>query len=114
MSDIQIATGILLLSVFISSVSQILLKISANKKHSSKIKEYLNRYVIIGYTFFFTSTILTMMSLRILPLSMAPMIESVSYIFVSIMGYYILKEKFSKMKIAGLLLIMVGVLVVSL
>lgn len=114
MNSIQGATAILLVSVFIAAVSQILLKISANKTYSSKLREYLNLYVMTGYGLLFGSTILTMLALRVLPLSMSPLIESVSYIFVSVMGYFILKEKFTKKKIIGLIFILIGVLVVSL
>ena len=42
-----IYAGILVLGVFISSISQILLKKSANKKHGSFIKEYMNPIVIV-------------------------------------------------------------------
>jgi drug/metabolite transporter (DMT)-like permease len=54
-----------------------------------------------------------MLALRYLPLSMSPILESASYIFVSIMGYFLLKEKFSRRKIAGLALILLGILVFS-
>ena len=43
---------IYIFSVFISSVSQILLKTSANKKYESRIREYLNPRVIIAYGIF--------------------------------------------------------------
>ena len=52
-----------LFSVFISSVSQTLLKISANKSHSDRLHEYLNPYVIIAYGMFFLSTFLTMLAI---------------------------------------------------
>jgi len=47
-------------SVFISAVAQVLLKKSASRTYDSPIKEYLNPYVIVGYTTFFASTVLTM------------------------------------------------------
>ena len=63
MNSLQISICILILSVFIASVSQILLKISANKTYSSRIREYLNVYVIFGYGLLFLSTLLTMIVL---------------------------------------------------
>ena len=113
MNHETIAVLILLSSVLISSVSQIMLKISANKTYESRLAEYLNPLVIVAYGMFFVSTILTMSALRYLPLSMSPILESTSYIFVSIMGYFLLKEKFSRRKIAGLALILLGILVFS-
>ena len=109
-----IHTGILVLSVFIASVSQILLKISANKEHPDRLREYLNPHVIAGYGLLFLSTILTMLSLRVVPLSWQPVIESVSYFFVSVMGYFLLRERFSRKKILGLLVIFAGILIFSL
>ena len=46
-------TLLLLLSVFISAVSQILLKKSALEEHKSFIFEYLNFKVILAYFLFF-------------------------------------------------------------
>ena len=92
MSKYSIAVCVLLCSVLISSVSQILLKTAANKNYKTKIAEYLNFRVIAAYGMFFLSTILTMLALKYVPLSMSPILESSSYIFVSVMGYFLLKR----------------------
>ncbi|MCQ2510161.1 MAG: EamA family transporter [Lachnospiraceae bacterium] len=104
---------ILLVSVFISAVSQIILKTAANKTYDSALKEYLNFRVIFSYGLFFLSTILTMIALKKVPLSMQPILESTSYIYVSVMGYFLLKERFSRRKLLGLALILLGIFVYS-
>ena len=96
MNRLEISVCILLLSVFISSVSQIILKKAAGKVYDSTLKEYLNPMVIGAYAMFFCSVILTMIALKYVPLSMSPILESTGYIFVSVMGYFFLKERFSK------------------
>ena len=53
------AVCLLLFSVFISSVSQILLKKAANKTYKDHIREYINPLVIFAYGMFFGSVILT-------------------------------------------------------
>ncbi|MDE5853403.1 MAG: multidrug ABC transporter, partial [Oscillospiraceae bacterium] len=53
---------IMVCSVFVASISQILLKTSANKNHLSLFKEYFNLYVILGYILLFISTILTIVA----------------------------------------------------
>ena len=111
MSSYAIHVIILLTSVLISATSQIILKISANKKYDSFIKEYLNPYVITAYSMFLVSTVLTMIALRVLPLSHQQLLESVSYIFVSVMGYFILKERFTKKKLLGMALILIGIFI---
>lgn len=114
MSEYAVSVLILLASVLVASVSQILLKISANKKYETGLKEYLNPLVITAYVMLLGSTVLTMIALRHLPLSHQPLYESVSYIFVSVMGYFLLKERFSKRKLIGLALILAGIFVFSL
>ena len=109
--ELVIYSLILLSSVFISSVSQIVLKKSANIKYPSKIKEYLNPYVIIGYGLFFGCTILSMYALKVVPLSMAPVLEAFGYIFVNLMSFFFLKEKITKRQIIGTALIILGVAV---
>ena len=52
--------AIWMFSVIISSFSQVLLKIAANKTYKDRIREYLNPIVIAAYGIFFASTLLTM------------------------------------------------------
>lgn len=103
--------GILLISVFISSVSQILLKKAANVRYDNRIREYLNIRVILAYGLFFLSTLLTMLALRYVPLSLSPVLESAGYFFVAVMGYFFLHERFTRRKFAGLCLIFLGIFV---
>ncbi len=114
LSSFRVSVYILLLSVFISSVSQIMLKKAANKIYDNPLKEYLNPMVIGAYGLFFCSVILTMVALRNLPLSMSPILESTGYIFVSVMGYFFLKESFSKRKLMGFVFILVGIVIFNL
>ena len=113
MSRLEISVCILLFSVFISSVSQILLKKAANRTYESPLKEYLNPLVIFAYGMFFCSVILTMLALKNIPLSMQPILESTGYIFVTVMGYFFLKERIGKRKMAGIALILLGILIFS-
>lgn len=114
MSSLGISVCLLLLSVFISSVSQIILKKAADKTYESTLKEYMNPMVIGAYGFFFCSVILTMLALKHVPLSMSPILESTGYIFVSVMGYIFLKERFSRRKLTGFALILAGIVIFNL
>ena len=102
-----------LISVFIASLSQIFLKISADKSYANKIKEYLNTYVITAYMMFLSSTLLTVIALKGISLSKAPVLESAGYIFILLLGRIILKERITPLKVAGNLLIIIGILVYS-
>ena len=108
-----IFSGVFLFSVLISSISQILLKKSADKTYDSRLKEYLNPLVIIAYGMFFCSMMITMYCYRYVDVSAGPIFESAGYIFVGVLGYIFLKEKFTAKKIIVMLLIMIGIVVFS-
>lgn len=105
---------ILLCGVFLSAVSQIMLKVSARKQYPSKIKEYLNPLVITAYGIFFGCTFLSMYSLKVISLSLSTILETCGYVFVSILGVIFLKEKISRKKAIGIATIIIGVLIYSL
>lgn len=105
--------AILVLGTFISSYSQVLLKKAAGKKYDSFIKEYLNPYVIIAYMIFFAATLMSVLAYKGLPLSMGPVLEGSGYIFVTIFGITIFKEKINTRKFIALLMILAGIAVYS-
>jgi drug/metabolite transporter (DMT)-like permease len=100
---------IFMFSVFISSVSQILLKISAGRSYSSLLAEYVNVRVIVAYVVFFASSLLTVLAYSKVPLSLGPVLESAGYIFVSLMGHFCLGERIGKRKIWGMIFISAGI-----
>ena len=110
---VLIFSGVFLCSVLISSISQILLKKSADRTYDSRLKEYLNPLVIIAYGMFFCSMMITMYCYRYVDVSAGPIFESAGYIFVGVLGYIFLKEKFTAKKIIGMLLIMIGIVIFS-
>jgi drug/metabolite transporter (DMT)-like permease len=100
-----------LLSVLVASFSQIILKKSAMIHYETHLKEYLNPYVIGAYFFFFGSSLLTTFSYRGVPLTFGAVLGSTGYIYIGILGMLILKEKLSRRKIIGNLLIVSGIFV---
>ena len=106
--------GILVLGVFISSISQILLKKSADRKHGSFIKEYLNPIVIVSYLIFVAATFMSIYAYKGIPLSMGAVLDSTGYIFVTVLGALFLKEKPTVKKIIALGLIITGIVIYSL
>lgn len=103
-----------LFSVFISSVSQIILKTSAGKKYDNPLQEYLNPKVIIAYGIFFVSSLCTILAYRFVPYSLGPILEASGYIFVSVLGYFVLHEKIGKRKMIGLIIILLGIFIFNL
>lgn len=111
MSELAVYSLIMVVSVFISSVSQIMLKKSAQRSYSSKLREYLNPLVIIAYGLFFGCTLISMYALKVVPLSMAPILEASGYIFVAVMSAVLLKEKMSRRQLIGMVLILAGIVI---
>lgn len=72
---VVIYSCVLLLGVFVSAISQVMLKKSAMKQYESKIKEYMNPLVIIAYIMFVGTTFLSIIAYKGIPLSMGPILE---------------------------------------
>lgn len=104
----------MLFGILISAFAQILLKKSSGKEYESRIKEYLNPFVIISYSIFFIATFCSIFAYKVVPLSLGPILGATEYIFVAILSRVILKEKVSVKKSIGLAIIVAGVIVSSL
>ena len=103
---------LILAGTFIAAISQVMLKIEANKPHKSHLQEYLNP--LVAYVLFVGTTLLSILAYRGIPLSMGPILEATSYIYITIFGVKIFKEKMNRGKAAALVLIICGIVVYSL
>lgn len=101
-------------SVFLSSVSQVMLKKAAQKQYSSPIREYLNPLVICAYMIFVGTTLIGVLAYKVIPLSMGPVLEASSYLYVTFFGVRLFGEKVNARKIAALILIVAGIAVYAL
>ena len=113
MNEILLFSIVMVIAVFVSSCSQIILKRAASKIYRSKIAEYLNFRVIFAYGLFGMAALVNMYVLRHLPISLAPILESTGYIFVAVLGFWFLREKLKKRQLIGMALILVGIIIFS-
>ena len=97
-----------LLSTFLASVSQVLLKKAALREHKSLLAEYTDWRVVLGYGLFVGCSLLTMLAYKGVPLNVGPVLEATGYIYVT---FY---EKMSPKKIGALVLIILGILIYAL
>lgn len=100
--------------VFIASIAQILLKKSARIRREKMVQEYLNRLVLGGYAILFASMCIAILAYRVVPLKYGAIIESLGYVFVMLLSAAFLKEKITRKKLIGNLIIILGVVVFSL
>lgn len=114
MNKVVLFSCIYLVSVFVSSVSQILLKKSAQEQHKSRLAEYLDIRVIVAYMLFFGATLITVFALKYVPVSLGTVLESAGYLFVTVLGVIFLQEKVGRRKLLGLSIIVAGILIYAL
>ena len=103
----------ILFGTFISAISQVMLKKAAMKTYPSKIREYLNPLVLSAYLIFIVATLCSVIASRGVPLSLGPVLEATSYIYVTIFGVKIFHEKVNRKKILALALIIAGIVVAA-
>ena len=105
---------IMLAGVFISSVSQVLLKKAADRTWPSRLREYLNLPVAAAYFLFGASVLLNILAYRGLDLGLGAVLEATGYIWVTLFGVTLFREKMNGMKLLALCLILGGILVSAL
>ena len=101
----------MLTGVVIAAFSQILLKTSANIEHESFWKQYLNTRVIIGYLMLFGSMMMSVWAYQGMDYKYGPAIESIGFGLVTFLSWWLLKEKLTKKKVAGIAVIIAGLVV---
>lgn len=102
---------LILCSVVMASFAQILLKKSANKTYKSWVFEYLNPYVICGYGIMVLGMLLNVLAYRKVDYKNGPVIESLGFLFVMILSWFFFKEKITKKKLLGNIIILLGVII---
>jgi drug/metabolite transporter (DMT)-like permease len=103
---------LMIIGVLLSSISQILLKKGAlkNIQEKSFIKQYLDKNVIGGYLLLFIAMFMPLIAYSVIPLKYGAVIESLAYVFVMILSAIFLKERITKKKLIGNLMIVGGVI----
>ena len=109
-NDILFSALILLFSVFLASISQVMLKKSSQINYKKAINEYLNPLVLGAYMLLAVTTLLSVFSFLYFPLSMGTILETTSYIYITFFGVKVFGEKLNFGKFCGLALIMTGIM----
>lgn len=98
-------------AVAISSASQILLKKSAVSQHRSFLSQYLNPWVIAGYSLMLLSTLCTIYAYRGIAYKNGAVVESLGYLLIMVLGRIFFGERITLRKVIGNGLILIGVFV---
>lgn len=101
---------LLLLTCFVSAISQVMLKKAALREYNSLIQQYLNFRVITAYILFFLVIVGNTFILKYIPMSvMNPIAETLPYLISIFFGYVFFNEKITLRKICGSILISIGI-----
>lgn len=102
---------VMIFGELLASISQVLLKKSAQKEYPSRIREYLNFLVIGGYGLLVVSMFVGILCYKHLGYMGTVIMEPVAYILVMILSRLVFGEKFTKNKLIGMGLIITGIVV---
>ncbi len=103
---------VVVLAVFISAVAQMFLKYGAKQPHKSWIYEYLNVWVIGGYAILMGALLLNVFAMsRGVELKTLMAIESLGYLFIPTLSYFVFGEKIGKRKMFAIALIVIGIII---
>lgn len=101
------------MAVLLGSIAQIPLKKSSLRKHNNTIGYFVNTYTIVGYSIMLIAAGLSFFSVRHIELKYLPIVESLGYVYVLIIGYLVFHERISVRGILASMLIIIGVVVFS-
>lgn len=93
----------------ISAAAQILMKIGVAHFSMSLMAIVTNVPLIAGYSLYGVFTLMMVMALREGELSLIYPIISLSYVWVTVLSYFIFHDRINPLKLAGILSIMLGV-----
>ena len=101
---------LIIFSGFLAAFSQILLKKSASVHHTSRLREYMNPYVIAGYGGYVLVLALNIFLFTKMQFRYGVLSNSLAIVFVMLLAKMILNENITKEKLFGALLIISGVI----
>ena len=102
---------LVILSVFAAASAQMLLKQGARQSYIGFWRQYLNPWVIGGYAIMACSLVLNIFCMsKGIQVKEVSTIESLSYLFVPILAFFLFREKITLRKARAIAIIISGVI----
>jgi uncharacterized membrane protein len=108
-----LALGMVFVGTWINAFASLMLKAAAQKFNLNPFEQIKNKKLIIGTLMFAVSTIFYLAALRLDNLSIIYPLTSLTYIWVTFLSNKKLGESLRKSKLAGILLIVIGIILIN-
>lgn len=103
---------LVILSVFAAACAQMLLKQGARMNYTTWWRQYINVWVIGGYVIMACSLVLNIFCMsRGVQVKEVSVIESLSYLFVPTLAFFLFKEQLTKRKLCAITIIICGIII---
>lgn len=111
-----LSIALVLLAVFLTGVSQMLLKVASHKKKTgdSALAVYLNWYSVSAYVIFLIVTVISVIALIEVPLKLFNTLQSLNFVIVAVLSWLFLHERISKRMMIAFGLICTGIVIFAL
>lgn len=104
--------ALVILSVFAAASAQMLLKQGARQNYANFWRQYLNPWVIGGYAIMSCSLVLNIFCMsRGVQVKEVSVIESLSYLFVPCLTFFLFKEKITWRRVCAIAIIIWGIII---
>ena len=103
---------IVISSVFLAACAQMLLKQGARQQYDTWWQQYINGWVIGGYAIMLGTMLMNIFAMsRGVAVKEVSIIESMSYLFVPILSYFVFREKVTWRRVGAIGIIIIGIIV---
>ena len=100
-------------TIIVSAALQVPLKKSALNPKYQGLRAYLNPIVIAVYASFFAITFITTYLYKEVDLILSTLLYKTEYVFIALFSIVFLKEKLTKRKVIGFIIVLSGVVIYS-
>ncbi|MDD5622910.1 MAG: EamA family transporter [Actinomycetota bacterium] len=101
---------------FVVALSQVILKIGARKVNFKEplMRNFKNKHLIVSIILFLIVPVLSVITMRVIDFSDFYSFTALSYVFVMLFCWRILKEDIDRLRIIGNILVVAGVIIYNL
>ena len=109
MTEAMVGVSIVLVCTVVEGLAQVFLKLSAMR---AAVRHIRYGWIALGVAFYLVEVGLYTVALRLLSVSSAFAISSLSFVTVAVLAAWLLREQISLTRWAGIVLILAGVLLI--